>query len=378
MQERLIADIRGWDAIADHRTGTEGDHATAGWLADSLRAAGLEPDCQPFPFARRVLRECAVQVGADRADGVPLFDGHLTDADGIRAPLAPGAAAGGIGVAAFPSPGGGAANVELERARRAGQARAVVAYAATEGAVPGLALMNAPSYAAPFGPPVLQVATQHRDWLMAAAQAGAGARFVAHAELEETTACNVSVAIPGRKRGSKPLVIVTPRSGWWTSTAERGGGIAAWLACARHFAATPPARDVVLAATTGHELGHLGLTRFLAEHPPAAAHAWLHLGANFAAQDGTLRLQASEEWLPTALAALDAEDVPADSVMPAAAEPVGEAANIHAGRGRYASFVGTQRWFHHPEDRWPHAIDVERAERTCRAALRIAQAMAND
>lgn len=377
MRERLQADILGWDGIADHRTGTAGDRATAEWLADQLRGAGVAPRLDTFPFERRVLRDCAVTVGDQSAEGVPLFDGPLTDAAGIEGTLAPfAAAAGGIGVGNY-SLSGGAAAGQLERMRRAGQANAIVAYATTDGAVPGLQLANAPSYATPFGPPVLQVASEHGSWLEDAAGACAAARFVAHGELERTTACNVRAVIAGRKRGLLPLVVVTPRSGWWTCTAERGGGIAAWLACAHHFVAAPPARDVILLASTGHELGHLGLAYFLARQPPAAAHAWLHLGANFAARGGSLRLQASAAWLPRALAALAAAGVAANSVAPAGTQPVGEAANIHAGGGTFVSFVGAQRWFHHPDDRWPHAIDMDRVEHTTRAALDIATALAD-
>ena len=39
-QARLRADLEGWDAIADHRTGTAGDEATAHWLARCVRQAG--------------------------------------------------------------------------------------------------------------------------------------------------------------------------------------------------------------------------------------------------------------------------------------------------------------------------------------------------
>ena len=100
MKDQLARDIRGWDAIEDHRTGTEGDGQTTAWLADCIAAAGAEPYVDTFAFVRPVLHECAVSVDGRRADGVPLFDGGTTDADGIMAPLAPLAAAEtGIGFA---------------------------------------------------------------------------------------------------------------------------------------------------------------------------------------------------------------------------------------------------------------------------------------
>ena len=62
MREQIASDIRGWDAIRDHRTGTEGDAATAAWLASLVGAAGVEPHIDAFPFARRVPHDCSVAV----------------------------------------------------------------------------------------------------------------------------------------------------------------------------------------------------------------------------------------------------------------------------------------------------------------------------
>ena len=43
MPEQIESDIRGWDAIDEHRTGTDGDTQTAQWFADVIRQAGAEP-----------------------------------------------------------------------------------------------------------------------------------------------------------------------------------------------------------------------------------------------------------------------------------------------------------------------------------------------
>lgn len=378
MRARIEADIRGWDAITDHRTGTEGDGATADWLADAVRAAGAEPRLESFGFDRRVLHECAVTCGEKRADGVPLFDGGLTDATGLAAPLAPLEENGAsIGVTPFASTGGDAATRRMVAARRRGAA-GIVAHAAAERVVPGLALLNAADYGRPFGPPVLQVSTEHGDWLQAAAEERAPARLVAHATIEATTVSNVTTRVAGTRGDLAPLVVLTPRSAWWTCTAERGGGIAAWLECLRRFVDTPPERDVVFVATTGHELGHAGLRHHLDTHPSLAggAHAWIHLGANFAATDASVRFQASPHFFHAGLDALEAEGVPPDSVTERGSPPFGEAHNVHHAGGRYVSLLGAQRWFHHPDDRWPETIDLDRTERRCRAVLRMADWLA--
>ena len=382
---RVGADIEGWDAIVEHRTGTSGDLATAEWLAGTVRAAGAEPRLDVFPFRRRVLRECAVEAGGRRAEGVPLFDGGLTDEAGITCPLTQLDGTGrGIAVTTF-GPAGRPST--LSTARR-GAFRAVVAGSAAPETVPGLALLNAPQYRQPYGPPVLQMATHEGEWLDVAAEAGTSARFVAHATIEDTEACNVLTRIPGKDANAPPLVIMTPRSSWWTSTAERGGGIAVWLACVRHFANNPGGRDVLFTANTGHELGHLGLAHYIARHPKLAqeARAWIHLGANFAAADchhaGTrlasgVRYQASPDLLDMGLETLTAFGIAPEAITPTHVRPGGEAQNIFDAGGQYISFLGRNPWFHHPDDRWPKTIDLKKAESICRAVLHIARTLAD-
>ena len=382
---RVGADIEGWDAIVEHRTGTSGDLATAEWLAGTVRAAGAEPRLDVFPFRRRVLRECAVEAGGRRAEGVPLFDGGLTDEAGITCPLTQLDGTGrGIAVTTF-GPAGRPST--LSTARR-GAFRAVVAGSAAPETVPGLALLNAPQYRQPYGPPVLQVATHEGEWLDVAAEAGTSARFVAHATIEDTEACNVLTRIPGRDANAPPLVIMTPRSSWWTSTAERGGGVAVWLACVRHFANNPGGRDVLFTANTGHELGHLGLAHYIARHPKLAqvARAWIHLGANFAAADchhaGTrlasgVRYQASPDLLDMGREALTAFGIAPAEITPTHVRPGGEAQNVFDAGGKYISLLGKNPWFHHPDDRWPKTIDLKKTESICGAVLHIARTLAD-
>ena len=379
------ADIEGWDSLPEHRTGTAGDLATAQWLADTIRAAGAEPSLDVFPFRRRVLHECAVESDGRRAEGVPLFDGGLTDGAGLTCPLTRLNGSGrGIAVTTS-SPGG--SSTAFSAARR-GAFRAMVAGSAPPEGVPGLTLLNAPQYGESFGPPVLQVATGEIEWLDTAAGAGSMAHLVAHATMEDTEACNVTARIPGRDANAAPLVIMTPRSSWWTSTAERAGGIAAWLACVRHFAADPGTRDILFTANTGHELGHVGLVHYMARYPKLArqARAWIHLGANFAAADcnraGTrlasgVRYQASPALFDMGIEVLGAFGITPETVTPVGVRPGGEAQNVFDAGGEYISLLGKNPWFHHPDDRWPTTVDLERTGSICRAVLQIARTLAD-
>ena len=379
MRTRISKDIQGWDAISDHRTGTKGDALTARWIDGELRQLGLDPVIDQFDFQRRVLHECYVACADKRADGVPLFDGGYTDAAGLHAPLSNLGRTSDIGLTPFGPGPWHPGTRDLEQARRDDMHQAIVAVAAGDLVRPGLALLNADDYAAPYGPPVLQVATEHRQWLEAARDAAEPVQLVAHVTLEHTQASNVQARISGADTSLPPLVVMTPRSAWWTCTSERGGGISLWLECARHFAANRPDRTVIFTANTGHELGHVGLQRYLDSVPELAsqAHAWVHLGANFAATGSDLRFQAStQELMSEGLAALTAGGIDEYTVTPPGEQPMGEARNIYDGGGHYVSLLGNNKLFHHPEDRWPEAVDLDRTLALNRAMLDVVDRLA--
>ncbi|MCY3840642.1 MAG: M28 family peptidase [Gammaproteobacteria bacterium] len=370
----IAADIEAWDAIDDHRTGTAGDRQTSDWLAGRVKSAGSEPRRDDFALSRWVLKRCALDVDGTVVEGVPLFDGGTTGPEGVVGGLGllgESRGAAGIGVGAFGNAAG--ATGALAAFRRTNDYRAIVAVSKMDERVTGLALQNADRFSEPFGPPVLQVATEHEKWLHEASSAGAVGRLTAHVSLESATGSNVYCRVRGRDPALAPLTVVTPKSAWWVCTAERGGGIAVWLALLRHFAANRPARDVVFIATTGHELGHLGLDHFLATKDTPPSHGWIHLGANFAAVDSRIRLQASDaELMDMAQRTLSTHGVTVSSTTPLGSRPGGEARNIHDLGERYVSLLGSNRWFHHPDDRWPTTIDLHNTGRVARAVLAIA------
>ncbi len=375
----IAADIEGWDAIDDHRTGTAGDRQTADWLAERVKSVGLEPRRDDFELSRWVLEQCALEVDGIVVEGVPLFDGGTTGPEGVVGGLgllARGRSSATIAVGAFGN-AAAKATTALAAARRAHEYDAIVAVSKMDTRVAGLALQNADRFNEPFGPPVLQVATEHEPWLRQAAAAGASARLTAHVTRVSATGSNVVCRIPGHDPALPPLTVVTPKSAWWVCTAERGGGIAVWLALLRHFAANRPMRDAVFIATSGHELGHLGLEHFLANRETLRSHGWIHLGANFAAVDSRIRLQASDaELMDMAQRTLSTHGVTVSMQTPLGERPGGEARNIHDLGERFISLLGSNRWFHHPDDRWPITVDLGNAERVARAVLAIATHLA--
>jgi hypothetical protein len=139
-------------------------------------------------------------------------------------------------------------------------------------------------------------------------------------------------------------------------------------------------RTVRFTANTGHELGHVGLDYHLDRNQGLVgdAHCWMHLGANFAARGGFVLYQASDEQLMAqGRRFLSETGQPPDRTTPVGTRPLGEARNIFDGGGRYVSLLGSNPLFHHPDDRWPNAVDIDKARRTTAAMVRLAVDLAN-
>jgi hypothetical protein len=214
--------------------------------------------------------------------------------------------------------------------------------------------------------------------VFAATARRASARLVSASSRTPAQACNVVVTIRGQDSARAPVVIMTPRSSWWQSTAERGGGLVCWLESLRALVASPPICDVMFTANSGHELGHLGLDDFMTRRPgwdrPVAEGGtiWVHYGANIGAGGGELSIQSASDD-PRALAAdeLTSAGQPPDHIAPKTLVPSGETRDIHRAGGYYVTLVGSNPLFHLPQDRWPHAVDAEAIARVAAAASRV-------
>ncbi len=175
---------------------------------------------------------------------------------------------------------------------------------------------------------------------------------------------------------------MTPRSSWWQSTAERGGGLVCWLETLRAVIAAPPAPDVVFTANSGHELGHLGLDEFVArrpgwERPPGGDGAvWVHYGANIGAAGGELSvLSADPDFAALTASALTCAGHRPARIAPPSLVPSGETRDIHRAGGRYVTLVGSNPLFHLPDDRWPHAVDAAVVARIAAGAAAMVVAL---
>jgi hypothetical protein len=265
---------------------------------------------------------------------------------------------------------------EYERLRRDTAHRALLIVCA--GDRPGMGLLNAERFRHPYGAPTIHVSSDASDVVLAGATRAAPARVVAESRYIPATARNVVVAIRGSGPSSPPVVVMTPRSSWWQSTAERGGGLVCWLASLRALIAAPPACNVIFTANSGHELGHLGLDDFMARRPgwerpiSEGGATWIHFGANIGAADGELSLQsASDDLRQLTEAELVRTGQAPDVVAPKSLVPSGETRDIHRAGGRYVTLVGSNPLFHLPQDRWPHAVDTDAVTRVAAAAAAL-------
>jgi hypothetical protein len=355
--QRIGDVIRQYEAQGYHRTATTVDGASAEWLAEQVQGAGLTPALEPFPLSRVDPLTNALIAGDRRITGIPVFDAAFTSESGIRGRL--GSPDTDREIALTETAVNAAGAGPLGNARRANRFKAIVAV--TRGRRPGLCPSNADSFLRPFGPPVLQVASEEAAWLTEQATRGVEVQLIASVGRTQTTATNVTAVLQGSDPTLPPFVVMTPRSGWYWCASERGGGIASWLEIIRALHDSRPKRSVLFVASSGHELGHLGIDAFIDRRPGIVKSAvgWLHLGANIGAavEPGTT-LQASDDEMDAALSrAMAAAGLAVTRRNPRGTVPGGEAEAVHNGGGRYVSVIGGNGLFHNPDDRGPQAVD---------------------
>jgi hypothetical protein len=375
---RIANIVAEYEAQGDHRTATNVDEMSGRWLAERVRQVGLTPALEPFPINRVDLVACELMAAGRRLDGIPLFDAAFTSADGIVGRLGPLGSDAEIGLAETTV--NAAAAGPLGDARRAGRHRAIVAV--TRGSTPGLCPSNAGSFLNPFGPPVLQVSSESSDWLADHARQGTTAHVVAHVGRVETSALNVTAEQRGTAPTLPPVVVMTPRSGWYRCASERGGGIACWLEIIRGVGAAPTQRTVQFVASSGHELSHLGIDAYIARRPGVVqgASAWLHLGANIGAATDLANnlLQASHDDLDRMLTdALKSSGIGVARRAPRGNVPGGEAEAVHRGGGRYVSAIGGNTLFHSINDRGTDATNPQAIARFGQAFTTVVRSLAN-
>ncbi len=362
LEDRVAGYISEYASQGDHLTGSSVDIDSAGWMASIISGLGARPLINEYVFSRLVVDRAALQLGDTELSGVPLFDGGQTTQEGLRGSLGLLGSDADIGVVMLSSEANDKSLEQLGKARRDDTHRGIIAV--TDARMPGdgVATLNAEDFISPYGCPVLQVANAHWRQLSEAAAGNSQVRLVVNSRRLESKLINVGARVPGADPAADPIVVMTPRSGWWRCASERGGGIAAYFEIMKAAVSGQFPRDMIFTANSGHELGHLGLDLFLEANRQLVrkARCWIHLGANFAAKGadaGVLLQYSDEEFRSITRQVMNSLQLKADREMPLEKRPWGEARNIFDGGGRYISILGSNPLFHHPADTWPDAVD---------------------
>ncbi len=366
--------VAAFDASGIHRVGTPGDFASGAWFESEAATAGVEVSRMPVPIQRTIVDEAYLECAGLRIDGLPMFDSPATD--GVSGNLCMSGATEKIALAEFPSNAASIKGQPLEKLRRGTTHAALVV--ATRVTGDSLAPINAQFYYTPFGPPVLQVAGMHHAALAEQARKNSPVTFVSRHRRESVESFNVCAAVAAESN-AQPIAVVTPRTGWWESTAERAGGMIAWLAAVHAAGAMKQSGQLKRAlhayATCGHELGHLGLQTLTQQQTPLITNAkyWLHLGANLGgAGNLTMMIRATN----TADAEqmrdlLVAEGYAAQHIL---VEPdnklSGEGHDLHHLGAKVLSLAGSNLHFHAASDRWPGNVNAAGIASISRAVAR--------
>lgn len=374
-RETRIADIiREYSAQGYHRTGTAVDTVSGAWLSDRIQDMGVAPFMDPIELDRVNVLYASFEFGGQSVDGEPLYDCAYTDVAGVTGRLGELGSDADIGVIMLPPSTSSPAHSRLDEVRREGGHKGIIIVSDNAYPEDGIATLNAEHFRAPVGPPTLQIANRHWQALQVAIAQRQEGTLIAFCEHNPSKAYNVSARIDGSDPDLAPMVIMTPRSGWWRCASERGGGIALFLELMRDLLANPPQRDVIFTANSGHELSHLGLDQMLHENPNLArdAYIWIHLGANFAATGAQVRLQYSNQSIKNLTRRqLTRAGLEPGIETPIESRPLGEARNIYDVRGNFLSLLGNNPLFHHPDDRWPDAVDIPTTARWADAFSKI-------
>jgi hypothetical protein len=376
-RERIADVFRMYHLLGSHRTATGPDDDTAEWLTSEVSKRGAEGMPRQFELQRVDLRASFVESGGTRREGVPFFDSQLTSSDGVRGQIGPQGSGAPVAMVTLDQAAISSEGRSIAQLRRDAAVKAIIAV--TEGGMPGLCPSNAVDFTKPYGAPVVQVSSTAKEWLTGVVQSGAEIRVVADGARNKAAATNIIAAVPGKRPDLPPVVVMTPRSGWYQCVSERGGGLACWLEIMQAVAERRPDRTVRFIASSGHELGHLGLDSFLHEEPALikSAAAWVHLGANIGAAQGRTRLQTSSDEIESlAMTAMQNAGARIDARIPRGTVPAGEARNIHVGGGRYVSLLGSGPYFHNPLDLWPQAVDLDAVVRYAEAVTELTLVLA--
>ena len=283
----LYEDVKRYDAFGVHRYGTPGQDAALDWIAARLNAAGLAVEEQTFSMDRQYFLDAAsLRIGGGTLEVLPQWwppEGAASFS--LSAPIArDGPAEGRFLRLRIPYDQGAYLGTKQRAAVTEALERHPAAVLLTIDHPSGeLFAYNVSQADEPWPVPVILVAPKDEAKLAAAEATGEPVTLSIRGRLERNVRGRNVI---GRLDRGKPrtVVVSTPVSSWFTSTCERGPGIAAFLATAKVASESMTDVNFIFVGTSGHEVGHGGMEHFIRDKapPPKDVAAWLHYGASLA------------------------------------------------------------------------------------------------
>jgi hypothetical protein len=293
--ESLMATIDQYGSSPDHFSGTPADWNEENTVAGQFSADGLQVGSVAYHFPRFLPTNVALSTDSHDISSsalAPLLYSGTTGPQGISAPLAaagngtiPADATGKIVVVSQLAKG--ALDPSIEAAIAAG-AKGLVYVTKGVGDLPKKEDVNSRKGTGDF--PVLLVGQTSGAEVLADAEAGENADLTLQAQLGTATDYDVWGELPGADN-SRRVFVGTPVSSFVPSASERGGGVAILLGLAKHYAELPRSQrpeTLVFLATSGHEVGFLGLEALIEAKGSwfTDADAYVHMGASLGAPTG--------------------------------------------------------------------------------------------
>ena len=398
IQPGMISErIKTYESFGNHRTGSEGDDLTTAWLDHQLSEFGIVAKTESFEFPFFEYNQAQLLLNENIIDGIPMFDGGFTTNKKVIGPIVEDETADLLNKILIAKTASAVNPKWMTH-----DAKEYFEYVSGKGAIAivipsedplgEIVVRNAESILEPFQIPVLQIKASELKKIEIKSNRPSQAEIIIKGERRPSRAKNLFADIPvdGSYRNSV-LGIMTPKSGWFSCAAERGAGLAIWLAIAEEMVLWLERDSAIhLLSTSGHELGHQGLLHHLRNVPAHSFQAmshpadhWLHLGASIGAgkkpngisqKEGSTKARCSEKkYKPLIMNAMNFAGITnqdyefLDPLLPIE----GEARDIHSRSGKFVSFLGEHDFFHSPSDTFENCVDSHKISKWAVACIYI-------
>ena len=285
--QRIAEDLSYFDALGIHRTGSNGDIATTDWLAQQFQSLGFKVRREAIFVDSWKIEQATLLIGDQTVEIFPQFPVTSTPESGVSAPISLWSESSKrdysgqiVLIETHFSEHRGSLTKKPELYQRiltASESGASAIVVITRAGCGRYQALNAPLDLPNWKIPVVLAGEDDAERLLDAAEQALQVSLRVNAIPERLQAYNLVAEIGSEN--DPAIVVSTPQSGWFHATAERGTGVAAFLALARW--ASTQNRHYQFFANSGHERGYAGAHIAMASAPkPESVAFWLHIGAN--------------------------------------------------------------------------------------------------